>query len=74
MLRLKQVAEALNCSLSNVYALKDTGLLPVVRTGASKGFRVRPEDLEAFLDKRKQGRRETALRSTPHPRLKHLRF
>lgn len=43
MLKLTEVAERLGCSLSNVYSLKDQGLLAVVLTGAGgKGYRVAP--------------------------------
>ena len=47
MLRLREVAERLNCSVANVYALRDAGLLHCVATGANgKGFRVTLDELE----------------------------
>lgn len=40
MLKLREVAERLNCSLGNVYSLVAAGMLPVVPTGAhGKGER-----------------------------------
>ena len=55
MLKLVKVAERLGCSLSNVYSLKDQGLLAVVTTGAGgKGFRVAPEELERFIRERRK--------------------
>jgi excisionase family DNA binding protein len=50
MLRLSQVAERLNCSLSNVYALVEQGKLHAVSVGANgKGYRVSETELELFL-------------------------
>ena len=58
MLKLSEVAERLNCSLTNVYALKDQGQLTVVATGAGgKGFRVAEEDLKKFIDEGRRARR-----------------
>jgi excisionase family DNA binding protein len=48
-LKLRECAELMNVSLSNVYALKDAGEIPVHRLGRKKGFRVAEADLEAYL-------------------------
>ncbi len=76
MLKLTEVAERLNCSLANVYGLKDAGLLSVVSTGASgKGFRVTSEELERFIAERRGSRRKDSpafpKKSSPQP-FKHL--
>jgi excisionase family DNA binding protein len=56
--RLKQVAEILGCSLSNVYALGESGKLPIIAIGAGgKGYRVSEADLKGFLDSQKKGRK-----------------
>lgn len=61
LLKIKEVAERLNCSVQNVHNLKDAGLLPVVHTGASgKGYRVREDDLLAFMQSGTRGRSEKA--------------
>ncbi len=75
MLKLSEVAERLNCSLANVYALRDAGLLVCVATGANgKGFRVTQEELERFVTERRAERRMEAptwsASSSPSP--KHL--
>ena len=57
----RQVAEKLGCSLSNVYGLKDAGLLAVVPTGAGgKGYRVTDEELERFIRERREHRGKDA--------------
>ena len=75
MLRLNQVAERLNTSLSNVYALKDSGMLPVIATGAGgKGYRVSETDLAAFIEQARKGRRMPAWSEKTKPmKLKHLK-
>lgn len=76
MFKLTEVAARLNCSLANVYALKDAGLLVCVATGANgKGLRVEEEELERFLRERRErpGRtvRESPRRNAPRA-FKHL--
>lgn len=67
---VKEVAALLKASESNVYALMDTGELPYVSIGVKKGRRIRPEDLEAFLEARRtQGAAEVSV-----PKLKHLKL
>ena len=75
MLRLAQVAQRLNTSLSNVYALKDSGKLPVVSAGAGgKGYRVTEADLAAFIEESRKGRQPVAWPEKSKPvKLKHLK-
>src|SRR5690606_11434268 len=81
MLRLREVAERLNCSLANVYALKDSGLLRCVATGANgKGLRVELAELERFIRERQQeppGKNANRFPAKSNPlqqvKLKHLR-
>jgi excisionase family DNA binding protein len=47
LLKANEVAELLSVSRSFAYALMQTGQLPTVRLGRS--VRVRPEDLEEFI-------------------------
>jgi excisionase family DNA binding protein len=69
MLKLTQVALRLNTSLSNVYALIESGKLSFIRAGANgKGYRVTEEDLQLFIDQAKKGRRAPALRRKENPR------
>src|SRR5438270_7165703 len=51
LLKLKDVAKLLDCSLSNVYALVSEGKLPVLRVGLKKGLRVDEADFLAYLAK-----------------------
>jgi len=51
LLKFRDVADRLNCSLSNVYSLAATGELPVHRVGLKKGLRVSEDDLLAYLAK-----------------------
>ncbi len=48
LLRANDVAKILNISLALAYRLLQTGELPCVRIGTA--VRVRPEDLEAYID------------------------
>lgn len=49
LLKAKEVAERLNISRSQAFALMRNGDIPTVRFG--KLTRVRPEDLELFIQK-----------------------
>jgi excisionase family DNA binding protein len=51
MLRVRDVASRLNCSLSTVYVLIENGRLPAHRVGLRKGIRVSEEDLRAYLER-----------------------
>jgi predicted site-specific integrase-resolvase len=55
VLRLREVAERLNCSVANVHALRDAGLLRCVATGADgKGLRVEDVELKRFIADRRE--------------------
>lgn len=76
MLRLREVAERLNCSLANVYALKDAGHLICIATGANgKGLRVSEEEITRFLQERMTYRMTSRVvaPAAKQVRLKHLR-
>jgi excisionase family DNA binding protein len=73
LLRAKQVAVILNCSMQQVYALKDRGELPFVRIGGMVRFR--PEDVEDLIVsstvEKKTGPRKAPSSSVGRP-FKHL--
>ena len=71
MLRVKQVAERLNCSISTVYSLVESGKLGHHRC---PGIRVGEEQLAAFLEetKKEQGPVSLPRSPGPRPRLKHI--
>jgi excisionase family DNA binding protein len=48
LLKADEIAAILNISRSFAYQLLQTGAIPVVRLG--KACRVRPQDLEAFVE------------------------
>jgi excisionase family DNA binding protein len=52
LMNAQDIAEALSIGLSTVYLLMDRGELPSIRIGRS--VRVRPEDLEEFIESRVQ--------------------
>jgi excisionase family DNA binding protein len=71
MLRLSQVAERLNVSVSTVYALASSGKLPVIATGAGgRGYRVTESDLQAFIEGARRVREEAVLPTN----IRHLRL
>ncbi len=51
MLRVKEVAARLGCSLSTAYQLIESGRLPSHQVGMRKGIRVSEDDLRAYLDR-----------------------
>ena len=53
LLRLADVAEVLNISASQVYALVRRGDLETVRIGGRQQIRVDPADLDAYIDRAK---------------------
>jgi excisionase family DNA binding protein len=70
LLKLKDVAGRLDCSVSNVYALVREGKLPVLKVGLKKGLRVDEADLLAYLAKvRCEGAGAALL-----PALRHIRL
>lgn len=50
-LKVKKVAELLDCNYLTVINLINSGILPAYRVGGN--FRVRKEDFKEFLDKAK---------------------
>lgn len=72
LLTVADVARILVCSEGNVYALIDAGELPYVRIGKSKGYRIDPADLSAFIQKRKV--QNNGRSKAPRPRLRHIRL
>jgi len=52
LLNAQDIAEALNIGLSTVYLLLERGELPSIRIGRS--VRVRPQDLDEFIESRVQ--------------------
>lgn len=74
LLRPTDVAQILNCSVSQVYALKDEGKLRWCKIGGMVRFR--PEDVEEFIascvvESRREQRQAPSYRL---PTLKHLKL
>ncbi len=75
LLTVREAASRLSCGLTNLYALIDEGLLPVVRVGKAKGYRIDVQDIERFIAERKQSKHASGAASLqPHRKLKHLRL
>jgi excisionase family DNA binding protein len=74
LLTLKAVAERLNASLSTVYSHVESGRLPVICTGATKGFRVSEEDLQTFIESRRKGREPQPWPEKANPKSKGTPF
>lgn len=55
LLTLQQVADRLQVSMSTAYRLVYAGEIAVVRIG--RNLRVRPEDLEAYIEASREGGR-----------------
>lgn len=74
MLKVSEVARRLNVSQSKVYELIDAGDLGHHRIGGA--IRVSEEQLVAFLEETKRGKKEAGpRRSTSRPgRLRHVRI
>jgi len=67
MLRLRDVAVQLNCSLQNVHELIRRGLLACIRVGAGgRGLRVEEAELQRFLE----GRRVELPVTIPRPKFR----
>lgn len=58
LLSIREVADRLNLSVSAVYALKNAGLIAVIRRGVSKGYAVDEAELERFVAERTLERRK----------------
>lgn len=59
LLRVNEVALRLNLSLSTVYQLIESGLLPSACVGTRKGIRVSESDLLAYVERRRSARRQS---------------
>jgi excisionase family DNA binding protein len=53
VLRVKDVAKRLSCSLSTVYQLIECGALPSHRVGMRQGIRVSEDDLNEYVSRRR---------------------
>lgn len=69
MLRIRQVAERLNCSVSTAYSLIETGKLAHHRCC---GIRVSEDQLAAYLDETKREPEPHRRIARSRPRLKHI--
>lgn len=77
LLTIAQVADVLTCSPATVYGLVETGELPIITIGKSKGYRVDPEDLEKFVAGRRFTFRDTRIPAetkSHSTQFKHLRI
>jgi excisionase family DNA binding protein len=75
LLRPREAAEALSVSLSGIYALIDSGKIPVIPTGAGgKGYRIHPDDLAEFVRSRRKGGVPSLFVERPRPPLRHLKL
>jgi excisionase family DNA binding protein len=52
LLTFKEAAEALGCSVANIYNLRSRGEIAVVTIGAKKGYRIAKEEIERFVNAR----------------------
>ena len=75
LLTISEVAVVLGCSAANVYRLIDTGELPVIAVGKSRGYRIDRRDIDEFINRRKtRNVGEKSHTPIPRPRLKHIRL
>ena len=73
MLTVSQVAEKLNVSESNVYALIAAGHLACHRIGVGRGtIRISTEDLDAYLASCRECQSQQQQQPVPRPRLRHI--
>lgn len=73
-LQLSDVAEILNISASQTYALVRSGELPAIKIGAAGHWRVERVELEAFIQARyEEARRAAHWRQTQFELLPELR-
>ena len=73
LVKVRQAATELGCSIANVYALMNRGELPFVSVGQSKGYRIDSVDIARFISQRKV-QREGAKPRVPRPQLKHIKL
>lgn len=76
LLTVREAAEQLSLSIASVYEMVRTCRLPSVRVGGRGGaIRIRPEDLEDFLQSScQQTRKPSAPRVSRRVKLKHIRL
>ena len=75
LLTVRQTAQLIGCSVTNVYALIAAGELPVIAIGKSRGYRIDLRDVEGFLQRRKFCKDgPSPMTPTARPRLKHLKL
>ena len=76
LLTVREAAEQLSLSIASVYEMVRTCRLPAVRIGGRGGaIRIRPEDLEDFLQaSSQQTRKPSAPRVSRRVKLKHIRL
>ncbi len=75
LLTVAEAATYLGCSRANVYALIDSGELPVVTIGKSRGYRIDRSDIDAFIQRRKTCKGDPKpAPPVSRPRLKHIRL
>jgi len=75
LISVVEAAKYLGCGEANVYGLIRSGVLPYVRVGCRKGYRIDREDIDRFIAERKEQKRNIAAAvSTKLPRLdlKHI--
>lgn len=72
LLRANDVADILACSLSQVYSLKDRGMIPFVKIGGMVRFR--EQDIEDFIHSRVMTPLPPPRRPSRFPQLKHLQL
>ena len=73
LFKVQEVAQRLNCSISTVYSLIESGRLPHYRC---PGVRVSEEQINAYLNdtKREQLESVSPKPKLPRPVLKHIRL
>ncbi len=75
LLSVNETASFLGCSRATIYGLINSGELPVIAIGKSRGYRIDRRDLDEFLRRRKFRREiEKPAAPAPRPRLKHIRL
>lgn len=73
LLTVSETAALLGCSRNNVYGLIESGELPVISVGKSRGYRVDRRDIEVFIERRKAQKKGEKTATPPaRPRLKHI--
>ncbi|MBC7820636.1 MAG: helix-turn-helix domain-containing protein [Planctomycetaceae bacterium] len=74
MFKVPEVAQQLNCSISTIYGLVDTGKLVAHRIGVGRGaVRIAQTDLDLYLASCRTQKTE-GVRKLPRSRLRHIRL